>query len=332
MFAHASAPCRIGIAGGGTDLPVWVNSGRVGRCLSLAIDVRAHAVAITRPDRRVVASYRRLDEATCATEIANGLIRESALMHGWEDGFEVHTMSEVSSRGSGLGASSALAVALAAVFSRMTCLAKAQVVDPKWMDGGEPAFRQTAAEHAWKVEIERLRRPVGRQDHVAAAHGGLRLYRFEGTTATIEREFSRDDARWLAERLVLVELPSGHDAREVLSGAMDIIALERAAEAVEVAIRAVETRDILALGEALRLGHESKKSTPGAITETVQTALLDALTADGVSGGKVTGAGGGGHLVIACEPGSAERVMTRARLPVRGVRPDFNGVTSEVQP
>src|SRR3990167_6612680 len=115
MYAHASAPIRIGIAGGGTDLPAWTRE-RVGRCLSLAIDTYTHAVAISRRDKQVVASYAQRDVAGCATEIANGLVRESALLHGFEDSFEVHTLSEVTSQGSGLGVSSSFAVALAACF------------------------------------------------------------------------------------------------------------------------------------------------------------------------------------------------------------------------
>ena len=41
------------------------------------------------------------------------------------------------------------------------------------------------ARDAWMVEIDRLRRPIGRQDHMAAAWGGLRLYRFEGVDAVV---------------------------------------------------------------------------------------------------------------------------------------------------
>src|SRR6185369_6495 len=121
MYAHAQAPVRIGIAGGGTDLPVWTHA-HPGQCLSLAIKAYTHAVAIHRPDRQVVAAYRNRDVSSAATEIANGLIRESALLHGWEDSFEVHTLSELSSMGSGLGVSSSIAVSLAACFQRLAIL------------------------------------------------------------------------------------------------------------------------------------------------------------------------------------------------------------------
>jgi len=233
LHAHASAPARVGIAGGGTDLPAWTSSGRVGRCLSIAIARYAHALVIPRHDGRFVAAYRQLDEATYATEIANGLIRESARMAGFYTNIEVHTASEISSRGSGLGASSAIAVALAAAFGRMKMFERGE-------DYGEMnhASRGAIAEMAWEVEIDRLRRPIGRQDHMAAAYGGLRLYRFERDQdeverAEVEREFSEEDARWLAAHLVLVQLPGGHDAREILSGVKSVEQLAAAAEAVD---------------------------------------------------------------------------------------------------
>ena len=326
MFVHAHAPVRIGIAGGGTDLPAWTRD-RVGLCLSLAIRTHVHAVAIARPDRQVVASYSRLDRAVCATEIANGLVRESALLHGFEDGFEVHTLSEISSQGSGLGASSAIAVVLAACFQRM-----AEIRDGRQGADCLALDRAAIARAAWTVEIDRLRRPIGRQDHMAAAWGGLRLYAFEGSGARVERSFSAEDAAWVASRLVLVRLRGGHDARAILGGVTGVESLHLAREAVDEAVRAVESRDGLALGHAIRLGHRSKAQIPGVATEEVERAVERAEAVAGVLGCKVAGAGGGGHLVVCIEQDAEAVVPALQRalgLEVIRVEPDVEGVWSE---
>lgn len=315
-YAHAHAPCRIGIAGGGTDLPTWTQ-GHIGLCLSIAIQRYAHAFAIKRRDGQAVAVYsEHVDRASCATEIGNGLVRESALLHGFESGFEVHTASEVPSRGTGLGASSSIAVALSACFERMR-----QVENP-------PLY---LARSAWTVEIDRLHRPIGRQDHMAAAYGGLRLYRFERDSASVERTFAEEDAEWTARHLALVALSTGHDSRTLLADARPDF--QAAFEAVDVAVRAIEQRDPSALGRALTAGQRSKGSVPGVAPAAVRTVLRRLETLPGVYGAKVCGAGGGGHIVAAIDrPEIVGEIAAATGLPAFQVEPDLAGVRTEGSP
>jgi D-glycero-alpha-D-manno-heptose-7-phosphate kinase len=328
MYSHAQAPVRIGIAGGGTDLPVWTKE-RQGLCLSLAIKSYTHAVAIDRPDGAVVASYRNRDVATAATEIANGLIRESALMYGWEDGFEVHTLSELSSRGTGLGVSSSIAVSLAACFHRLSSMRRGVATEPRWSDGGAESFRESVARNAWTVEIEHLRRPIGRQDHMAATYGGLRLYSFQQNEATITQTYSPEHAAWLARYLQLLPLPEGHDSRGILTGMTTPAGLESAFLAVDDAQRAIVDGDAKLLGRALRLGHTSKLKIRGAVPKWLAALVETVERLRGVYGCKVTGAGGGGHLVIACEPWAVPEIETATHLRTQAVVPDLTGVRSD---
>ncbi len=328
MYAHAQAPVRIGIAGGGTDLPAWTRE-RVGRCLSLAISMYTHAVAIARPDGQVVASYRKRDVSTAATEIANGLIRESALMHGWEDSFEVHTLSELSSQGSGLGVSSSIAVSLAACFQRLANLRDGRVTEPRWSDGGDEAHRMNVARDAWTVEIDKLRRPIGRQDHMAAAHGGLRLYSFYGDGADVTQSFSKEDAEWLAQHLLLVRLEEGHDSRGILSGVKDAGKLVMAAQAVDDGVRAIVERDPKLLGRALNVGQVSKGLIQGATPPWLTDILMRISRVDGVYGCKIAGAGGGGHVVVACDPTAADTISKVTNLQTIAVFADTKGVRSD---
>lgn len=324
MFAHAQAPVRVGIAGGGTDLPVWTKE-RVGHCLSLAIKMYTHAVAIHRPDGQVVASYAKRDVDSSATEIANGLIRESALLHGWEDSFEVHTLSELSSKGSGLGVSSSIAVSLAACFDK---LARMRWTRPITHTNVNDSLLQVARD-AWVVEIDRLHRPIGRQDHMAAAFGGLRLYEFEGSEARVKRSFSPDDAAWVAKHLLLVKLPEGHDSRAILSRAKDAKAFWAAAEAVPMAVEAIEKRDLRQLGLAVIRGHASKFQIPGASPQWIEDVLQKISHCAGFYGCKIAGAGGGGHVAVVCEPGAEDEIAAVTMLPVIKVEPDLTGVRSE---
>lgn len=334
MYAHAQSPVRIGIAGGGTDLPAWTRE-RKGLCLSLAIRTYTHAACILRPDRQVVASYSQRDVANCATEIANGLIRESALLHGFEDGFEVHILSEVSSRGSGLGVSSSIAVSLAACFARMREMLRGGEIVHAEVGLSPAQFEKLVgdrclaiARDAWEVEIDRLRRPIGRQDHMAAAYGGLRLYAFEGDGAEVERVFSEEDAAWVARHLGLVQLPEGHDSRAILSGVRYPAQVEIARDAVAVAIQAIEGRDLDMLGRALDMGQRSKTKIPGAVPPAIAEIVTKVQGSRGVRGCKVAGAGGGGHVVVAIEP-HMESITGVPWLGLLRAEPDHGGVRSE---
>ena len=324
-FAHAYAPIRIGIAGGGTDLPVWTHE-RSGRSLTLAVASYTHVAVITRPDHHVVASYRRREEVTSTTELANSLIRETALAHGFDDGFEVHILSEISSMGSGLGVSSSISVALEAAFSALKTSSAGAFPEIRWVDGGVDGFRQGVAEGAWKIEIDRLRRPIGRQDHMAAAWGGLRLYAYEGDKASVVASFSAEDAAWLASRLALVQLPQGHDSREILSKVTTCDMLEAASRAVPLAIDALKQRSVEGIGRALILGQAAKQAIPGALPHWISDLCQRVSMVKGVHGVKVAGSGGGGHLLVACEPGVKEGIQTAVELPVIAVKPDLLGV------
>lgn len=327
MYAHAQSPVRIGLAGGGTDLPAWTSSGRTGRCLSLAIKAYTHAVAIARPDGLVVASYRDRVEAPAATEIANGLVRESALLHGWEEGFEVHTLSELSSRGTGLGVSSSIAVSLAACFQRLAALRSGDA--RRGLESKLDSGRMLAAKDAWTVEIDRLHRPIGRQDHMAAAFGGLRLYKFEGTDAVVEQTFTGADADWIAQHVLLVKLPEGHDSRALLTRAKDVSAISNAAAAVEIGVQAIERRNVADLGRALGRGQAFKNEVTGAVPTEVGAVLDKLKSVPGVHGCKIAGAGGGGHILVACESGLTKAVESATGLPTFTILPDFDGVRSD---
>jgi D-glycero-alpha-D-manno-heptose-7-phosphate kinase len=240
-------------------------------------------------------------------------------MHGWETGFEVHTLSELTSHGSGLGVSSSIAVSLTACFRQMKML----------REGGCAETPHDIARDAWTVEIDRLRRPIGRQDHVAAAYGGFRLYRFEKDDVSVEQSFTFDDASWVTDHLLVVQLPEGHDSRAILSGVKSLEALEMAASAVEVAIKAVIGRSVKRLGDALLLGQASKRGIGGAVPQWLSK-IVDTITrCSGVYGCKVAGAGGGGHLVVVCEPSARQEIELASQLPVMTIQPDMTGVRSD---
>ncbi|MDQ3823319.1 MAG: GHMP kinase, partial [Actinomycetota bacterium] len=156
---RARAPLRISLAGGGTDIPPYPHL-HGGAVLSLTIDLSAR-VRMRAPSSRVTVSSPDLRDGEHRERRAD-LVRATLAAFGATA--DVEASCDVPP-GSGLGASSALAVALGA--------AAAALHDDE-LDPGELARR------AVFVERTKLALPGGLQDAYAAAFGGVNYIRFEG--------------------------------------------------------------------------------------------------------------------------------------------------------
>ncbi len=304
----SSAPLRISLAGGGTDVPSYAERFG-GMVLGATIDLRVTVVG--RPARTHTHVRACLD--TCSSTAAGGAVANpfarEALRRHWDGGpLELASFADVPG-GSGLGSSSAFSVALLA-----------------GLEGGRlgPA---AAAEAASAIEMQGLGRPVGRQDQYLSAFGGFRMLRFsrEGGVEVEEVPVDEGFVRQLDEELLLFFTGTTRDAGDVLGeqnarvGGSDRDAEGRLHEIKSLtppALDALKNNDATALGEVLgrhwnlkrRLG--SRVSLPA-----VDRAYADALEA-GASGGKLLGAGGGGYLLLHAR--DAVRAQVRAAVTAHG--------------
>ena len=157
------APLRISFAGGGTDLPGYYRKHGPGAVISTAINRYVYISLSDKFDGKVSVRYRNHESVDRVEDLDHALIREILLHYGVHKNVELVVSSEVPAKGSGLGASSALAVAL--------CLA----LESKC---GRSISKLTLAETASYLEIEKVGSPIGKQDHYAAAFGGLNFIQF----------------------------------------------------------------------------------------------------------------------------------------------------------
>jgi D-glycero-alpha-D-manno-heptose-7-phosphate kinase len=188
------------------------------------------------------------------------------------------------------------------------------------------------AERACEIEIEELGMPIGKQDQYAASYGGLRFYEFTGDGVRAEQlDVPAGTVAAMEERLMLFFTPSHHDSGSILAeqrhncatGAPDAIAALH--EIKELALR---TRSDLLAGDVSRVGarlHQSwmaKRRLARGISHPRIDAWYELALAAGATGGKIAGAGGGGFLLLHCEPDRQDGVT--AALRQRGLaRMDF---------
>jgi len=292
-------PLRVSFFGGGTDLRSFfaVEGGCV---LSSAIDKYIFITIKKRFDQWLRIGYTRTEMVESVGEVQHELIREALRKTGISRGVEVTTMGDIPSAGSGLGSSSTVTVgALHAMYAFL----------------GEIVPAERLAREACEIEIDILGKPIGVQDQYIAAYGGLRFMEFTlaGQVLCERIDLGSDLLRRLNESLLLFFTGVTRQADSIL-GEQKRNINDRMAILREMKQMAYTARDELragnleAMGRLLHEGWQLKKQlasqiSNGAIDEMYQTARRA-----GALGGKITGAGGGGFLLLYCLPERREAV------------------------
>jgi D-glycero-alpha-D-manno-heptose-7-phosphate kinase len=292
-------PLRISFAGGGTDLAVYYE-GREGYVVSSAIDKYAYVVVKERFDDEIYLNYMRKEIRSDVASIEHGLIREAMRMTGVESGVEVTLLSDIPSEGSGLGSSSSFTVGLLNAF---------------YAYRGEQVTAERLASEACQIEIERLGKPIGKQDQYIAAYGGLRGFRFrrDGTVDVKALRVPGGKLRELSSRLHLFFTGATRQADGILAeqkGATrdrlgELDAIKQLAVELEPAL---EARDFDRLGKVLHENWELKRRLASGISNPAIEEMYARARASGALGGKICGAGGGGFLLVYCAPDRQERL------------------------
>jgi len=175
---------------------------------------------------------------------------------------------------------------------------------------GQIIGRQHLAELACRLEIDILKKPIGRQDQYAAVFGGLNYIRFnpDDTVSVEPVPCQRETLDELERRTLLLYTGQTRDADEILkqqSGAtaerMPI--LRRMRDLADEMRRALAgPGDLDTFAELLHAGWELKRSLGCGITFQRVEEWYEAARRNGAQGGKLLGAGGGGFLLLMAPP------------------------------
>jgi D-glycero-alpha-D-manno-heptose-7-phosphate kinase len=293
----SQTPLRVSLFGGGTDLAEYYRlSGSGGAVLSFAIDKHVHVAVKPRWDNEFVVNHWTQERTGRIHEIRNGVIREclAATVGGSSGGLEISCMSDVPAGGSGLGASSALAVGLLnALLTRR----------------GETPGPGELAELAGRIEIDVLGEPIGKQDQYASAFGDLREYSFRPDgRVTAERVAVPPEHLWEFKRRALM-FYTGRTRR-----AADILGDQKAnlhrrlnhlhamRGHVGIGRELLERGDIHRLGLLLDEAWRLKRELSGKIHDAELDDVYERACRAGAYGGKLLGAGGGGFFLFLCPP------------------------------
>ena len=305
-------PLRIGLLGGGTDLPGYYRE-HGGRVLNCAIDKYIYVIVKQRFDDEVYVNYSKKEIVSRVEDLEHELVREAMLMTGVTSGVEITTLADIPSAGSGLGSSSTVTVGLLnALFTYQ----------------GRQVSALELAERACEIEIERCGKPIGKQDQYIAALGGIRDLRFGPGEEVMADEIRLDASgrRALQRQVMLFYTGITRSADTILAEQNDKVTatkpqLDLLRDLAGFAAERLREGDVDAVGPALRESWEAKrKLASGVSNEQIDTAVSLALEA-GASGVKVSGAGGGGFMLVICameHQGAVRRALPHMQeLPVK---------------
>lgn len=282
-------PLRVSFFGGGTDFPSFYRS-EGGAVLTSAIDKYIFITIKERFDCKIRVGYTETEMVDSVNEVKHELIREALKTTGITQGVEITTMGDIPSAGSGLGSSSTVTVgALHAMYTYL----------------GEIVPVERLAREACQIEIEALGKPNGVQDQYIAALGGLRLMEFhqDGTITNQKVMLDSSLRRRLSESLLLYYTGVTRKADTILeeqknniNGRLEILREMRSM--AYIARDALMAGDFDHLGELLHTGWTLKKQLASRISNKVIDGLYETARKSGAIGGKITGAGGGGFLLL----------------------------------
>jgi D-glycero-alpha-D-manno-heptose-7-phosphate kinase len=296
-------PFRLSFFGGGTDYPAWYHK-HGGAVLAATIDKFCYLTCRHLPpffEHRIRVVYSKIETCQTVDEISHPAVRATLKYLDFHRGIELHHDGDLPAR-SGMGSSSAFTVGLLHALYALR---------------GEMPSKMQLARDSIYIEQELLRETVGSQDQVMAAHGGLRHVRFsaDGKIAADPLILPPERLAELQDHLMLFYtgiLRTASDVAKSYIGRMEActrqlhITKELVCESIDILASGM---DIRAFGDLLHEAWQIKRGLSAQVSNPEVDALYERARLAGAIGGKLTGAGGGGFLLLFVPPRKRHSVL-----------------------
>ncbi len=315
MIIRSKAPLRVSLGGGGTDLEAYTNR-YGGAILNATISLYAYATIQPRHDGKISIYSVDRDERfeTEAVEelpvendglilhkgIYNRVVREFT---GAPRAFDLTTYVDAPP-GSGLGSSSTLVVAILGAFTEWLKL---------------PLGEYDIAQLAYEIERIDLKMPGGKQDQYAATFGGVNFMEFHKDKVIVNplrvstvylNELSYNMVLYNTEVSRLTTRIIETQTRNVIeNNTKSIEAMHRIKEQAIMMKEAILKGEFDDIGKILDYGWQSKKLMAEGITNPYLDDIYETALRSGATGGKISGAGGGGFMFFYCPDNTRASVI-----------------------
>ena len=315
MIHRSKAPLRIGLAGGGTDVSPYSDL-YGGAILNATLSLYAHAtieplkenkIILEAIDRNEVEEYDRANQLpiTGKLDLLKGVYnRIQKDYHFGEQGFRLSTFVDAPA-GSGLGTSSTLVVAIIGAFAEMLRL---------------PLGEYDMAHYAYDIERKDLRLAGGKQDQYAATFGGVNFMEFYGDDKVIVNPLRVKEQHLfeLENNLLLYYTATSRESAEIIKKQsknvtekkeQSIEAMHQLKQQAQMMKEALLKGRLGEIGEILDFGFEQKRKMAEGISNSLMEEIYETAKKAGATGGKISGAGGGGFMIFYCPANTKFKVI-----------------------
>ena len=308
--------------GGGSDMPAFYRE-ELGAVVSTSIDKYMYIAVNKKFDDKIRLSYSRTEEVDHSHQVEHPLVREVLSLTGIERGIEIASLSDIPSKGSGLGSSSSYTVGL---------LHALHAYNSKYVS------KEVLAQQACDNEINRCGEPIGKQDQYAAAYGGMNLIRFHpDETVSVDPVLCRPEilemleahtlvfftGRTRSASAILAEQSNSLKSvdRRILMRRMVQLAFELKSE--------LESGSLQNFGEILDENWRLKAQMSSGVTDSEIDDWYMTGLKHGALGGKLLGAGNGGFIMFFAPPQTHAAIASALRS-LRQVRFGFDRNGSQI--
>jgi D-glycero-alpha-D-manno-heptose-7-phosphate kinase len=315
-------PFRLTLGGGGTDLPSFYHD-HGGFIFAAAID-KYMFLNVNTPivDDKIRVRYNSSEMVDHVDDVQHTLAREALRHFGVTSGIEIVSIADIPS-GTGLGSSSSYLVGL---LNALHALLQDQATPLK------------LAEEACHIELNVLNKPIGKQDQYMAAFGGLTKLDIarDGSVRVTRLDLDMDLVESLEHNILMFYTNEMRDATTILNKqdeatrTKDRTVVKSLVEIKDIGIEicdAISNGNLRRFGELLDVHWQSKKRLAEGVSNPRIDAWYELAKQNGAIGGKISGAGGGGFLMLYCEENKMRlrEVMRAAGLRDLKFRFDFEG-------
>jgi D-glycero-alpha-D-manno-heptose-7-phosphate kinase len=257
--------------------------------ISSAIDKYVFVIISERFDDKIYINYSKKEIVDTVSEISHELVREAMKMVGVEKGIEITMLADIPSSGSGLGSSSSITVGL---------------LNALYNFKGELVTAERLAVQACQIEIDILKKPIGKQDQYIAAFGGIKklIFNSNDPVEVIDINLTPEQRRNISAKLMLHFTNITRNADDILveqnaNADKNFQFLSSLADLVPQFENELAKGNIDSLAQFLKTNWELKKQLAKSISKPEIEEMIDIAEKNGAIGYKIAGAGGGGFLL-----------------------------------
>lgn len=315
MIYRSKAPLRIGLAGGGTDVSPYSDM-YGGAILNATISLYANAtieplnentIILEAIDRNETQQFDLAHQLPIDghLDLLKGVYNRIQKDYGIkEQGFRLSTFVDAPA-GSGLGTSSTLVVAIIGAFTEMLRL---------------PLGEYDMAHYAYEIERKDLNLAGGKQDQYAATFGGVNFMEFYGDDKVIVNPLrvKQQHLFELENNLLLYYTSTSRESAEIIKKQTknvtdkkekSIDAMHHLKEQAQMMKEALLKGRLNEFGEILDFGFQQKRQMADGISNPLMEDIYETAKKAGATGGKISGAGGGGFMIFYCPVNTKYKVL-----------------------